>query len=71
MTYQNERLIIKFLMHTEEMVSWNTQDTNKKTDSCYNLQADHVFLLRLRSGNNRLNTHLFNTVKIGQSQMCP
>ena len=63
MTYQDERIIIKFLMH-----SGTHRTQTNKTDSYYKLnRADHVFLLRLRSGHNRLNAHLFNTVKIGQS----
>lgn len=46
----------------------HTGHKQTKTDSYYKLnRADHVFLLRLRSGHNRLNAHLFNTVKIGQS----
>ena len=35
-------------------------------------RADQLTLLRMRTGHhNRLNAHLFNKMKMGQSEMCP
>ena len=34
-------------------------------------RADQVIILRLRTGHNRLNAHLYNKMRIGQSEMCP
>ena len=34
-------------------------------------QPEQVILLRLRTGHNRLNAHMYNKFKVGESEMCP
>ena len=35
------------------------------------IRADQVIMLRLRTGHNRMRAHLFNRLKIGESDLCP
>ena len=42
------------------------------SDSCYSLtRADGVILFRLRTGRNRMRAHLYNQMRVGQTEMCP
>ena len=43
-----------------------------RTDQYYRLaRSEQVILMRLRTGHNRLNSHMFRTFKIGTSAQCP
>ena len=33
--------------------------------------ADQVILIRLRTGHNRMNAHMYSKLKIGQTDRCP
>ena len=35
------------------------------------IRADQVIMLRLRTGHNKMRAHLFNRLKIGESDLCP
>ena len=35
------------------------------------LHVEQVILFRLRTGHNRLNAHMYNKFKVGESEMCP
>ena len=67
-TYQDEKTIIKSIINKK----WRqTHPDFNPSDSLHRLsRADQVILLRLRTGHNRLNAHLFR-LKIGQTDMCP
>ena len=41
------------------------------TCGCLWCLTEHVILFRLRTGHNRLNTHMYNKFKVGESEMCP
>ena len=43
-----------------------------QSDSLHKLnRPEQVILLRLRTGHNRLNAHMYNKFKVGESEMCP
>ena len=43
-----------------------------QSDSLHKLnRTEQVILLRLRTGHNRLNAHMYNKFKVGESEMCP
>ena len=49
---------------TIELDSWQ--------DSLHQLNTpEQVILFRLRTGHSRLNTHIYNKFKVGESEMCP
>ena len=49
------------------------QDPNyNQSDSLHKLnRTEEVILFRLRTGHNRLNAHMYNKFKVGESEMCP
>ena len=62
--------------HTYEIIVEGTEHQehprHNKSDGLYKLnRADQVILLRLRTGQTRLNLHPFNKMKMGQLKMCP
>ena len=52
---------------------WKQQlPNNNQSDSLHKLnRPEQVILFRLRTGHNRLNTHMYNKFKVGESEMCP
>ena len=50
--------------------SSNTITLTSKTAFAKN-RPEQVFLSRLRTGHNRLNTHMYCKFKVGESEMCP
>ena len=52
---------------------WKQQHPNcNQSDSLHKLnRTEQVILFRLRTGHNRLNTHMYNKFKVGESEMCP
>ena len=43
-----------------------------QSDSLHKLnRTEQVILFRLRTGHNRLNAHMYNKFKVGESEMCP
>ena len=68
-SYKEEKTIIRNIVQKR----WSQRHpAHNKKDSYYSLtRADQVIILRLRTGHNRLNAHLFHKMKIGQTEMCP
>ena len=68
-SYKDEKTIVRSIVQKR----WFQQHpAHNKNDSYYSLsRADQVIILRLRTGHNRLNAHLYNKMRIGQSEMCP
>ena len=68
-TYADEKTIIKTLSKKK----WKQQHPNyNQSDSLHKLnRTEQVILLRLRTGHNRLNAHMYNKFKVGESEMCP
>ena len=63
------KTIIKTLVARKWM---QEHPTHNKSDSYYSLsRPEQVILFRLRTGHNRLNAHLYNMLKVGQTEMCP
>ena len=52
---------------------WKQQRPNyNQSDSLHKLnRPEQVILFRLRTGHNRLNAHMYNKFKVGESEMCP
>ena len=52
---------------------WKQQHPNyNQSDSLQKLnRPEQVILFRLRSGDNRLNAHMYSKFKVGESEMCP
>ena len=52
---------------------WRQQHPNhNQSDSLHKLnRTEQVILFRLRTGHNRLNAHMYNKFKVGESEMCP
>ena len=52
---------------------WKQQHPNyNQSDSLHKLnRPEQVILFRLRTGHNRLNAHMYNKFKVGESEMCP
>ena len=63
---------------------WNYRKSERKTycvcqtysynqsDSLHKLnRSEQVILFRLRTSHNRLNAHMYNKFKVGESEMCP
>ena len=64
-----EKTIIKALFGKKWLMN---HPYYNKTDGYYNLRrTDQVTILRLRTGLNRLRSHLYNKMNIGQTEMCP
>ncbi|RUS80934.1 hypothetical protein EGW08_011315 [Elysia chlorotica] len=68
-SYSEEKAIIKSLLRRK----WKQQHPDfNKTDSYHHLsRPDQVIVLRLRTGHNRMNSHMYKKFKIGESEMCP
>ena len=69
-TYTDEKTIIKTLSKKKK---WKQQLQNyNQSDSLHKLnRTEQVILFRLRTGHNRLNTHMCNKFKVSESEMCP
>ena len=66
-TYTDEKTIIKTLSKKKK-----EQHPNFQSDSLHKLnRREQVILFRLRTGHNRLNAHMYNKFKVGESEMCP
>ena len=65
----DEKTIIKTLFKKK----WRQQHPNyNQSDSLHRLnRTEQVILFRLRTGHNRLNAHMYNKFKDGESEMCP
>ena len=52
---------------------WRQQHPNyNRSDSLHKLnRPEQVILFRLRTGHNRLNAHMYNKFKVGESEICP
>ena len=52
---------------------WKQQHPNcNQSDSLHKLnRTEQVILFRLRTGHNKLNAHMYNKFKVGESEMCP
>ena len=68
-TYKEAKTIIKAKQHTK----WLQQHPQHKTKDPYHLlsRQEQVIIFRLRTGHNRLNHHLYNKFRIGESALCP
>ena len=68
-TYTDEKTIIKTLSKKK----WKQQHPNyNQSDSLHKLnRTEQVILFQLRTGHNRLNAHMYNKFKDGESEMCP
>lgn len=68
-SYSDEKTIIRNLINKR----WHEEHPNySKSDSYHKLcRADQVILIRLRTGHNRMRAHLYNKLKIGQTEKCP
>ena len=55
------------------MKKWRQRHPNyNQSDSLHELnRPEQVILFRLRTGHNRLNAHMYNKFKAGESEMCP
>lgn len=67
--YKDEKTIVRSIVQKR----WSQQHPAYNKNDSYHIlsRADQVIILRLRTGHNRLNAHLYNKLKIGQSEMCP
>ena len=52
---------------------WRQQRPNyNQSDSLHKLnRTEQVILFRFRTGHRRLNAHMYNKFKVGESEMCP
>ena len=68
-TDTDEKTIIKTLSKKK----WKQQHPNyNQSNSLHKLNRTvQVILFRLRTGHNRLNAHMYNKFKVGESEMCP
>ena len=68
-SYTDEKTIIKTLSKKK----WRQQHPNyDQSDSLHKLnRPEQVILFRLRTGHNRLNTHMYNEFKVDEPEMCP
>ena len=69
-SYTDEKTIITTLSKKKK---WKQQHPNfNQSDKLHKLnRPEHVVLFRLRTGHNRLNDHVYNKFKVGESEMCP
>ena len=69
-SYTDEKTIVKTLSKKKK---WKQQHPNcNQSDSLYELnRTEQVILFRLRTGHNRPNAHMYNKLKVGESEMCP
>ena len=67
--YSDEKTIIKALVNKK----WRQEHPKfDKMDGYHKMnRTDQVIMLRLRTGHNRMRAHLFNKLKIGESDLCP
>ena len=68
-TYAEAKTIIK----AKEQQKWKQQHPHyNRSDPFYLLtRREQVCIFRLRTGHNRLNHHMFNKLRIGQTEQCP
>ena len=68
-SYEEKKTIVKAIAHNK----WKREHPNySPEDNIKSLQRkDQVILFRLRTGHNRMNCHLFNKLKIGETDRCP
>ena len=68
-TYTDKKTIIKTLSKTK----WKQQHPNyNQSDSLHTLNnPEQIILFRLSTGHKRLNAHMYNKFKVGESEMCP
>ena len=70
-SYTDEKNIIKTLSKKK----WRQQHPNlqpvRQPPQTEQTRTGLVILFRLRTGHNRLNAHMYNKFKVGQSEMCP
>ena len=66
----DDSLFIKTLSKKKK---WKQQHPNyNQSDTLNKLnRPEQVILFRLRTGHNRLNAHMYNKFKVGESEMCP
>ena len=71
--YLEQTTHLKTIIKTLSKKKWRQQHPNyNQSDSLHKLnRPEQVILFRLRTGHNRLNAHMYNKCKIGQSEMCP
>ena len=67
--YTDEKTIVKTLTKKR----WKQQHPNfNQSDSLHKLnRPEQVILFRMRTGHNRLSTHMYSKFKVGESEMCP
>ena len=60
---------------TDETIHYTLRQQHlnyNQSDSLHKLnRTEQVILFRLRTGHNRLNAHMYNKFKVGESEMCP
>ena len=63
----------KTIIKAQQQKKWLEQHPNYiKNDPLHALtRAEQVIIFRLRTGHNRLNSHMYKKFKIGTSEMCP
>ena len=68
-SYNEEKTLIK----SKKQDEWTKQHpNNNKKDPYYQLtRHEQVIIFRLRTGHNRLRRHLYNKLKIGETDKCP
>ena len=68
-SHTDEKTIIKTLSKK----TWKLQHPNSnQSDSLHKLnRPEQAILFRLTTGHNRLNAHIYNKFKVGESEMCP
>ena len=67
--YKEAKTLIKAIQHQR----WSEKHPDYKSNDPYHKldRADQVIIFRLRTGHNRLNYHLYQKFKIGQTDQCP
>jgi hypothetical protein len=68
-TFQEAKTIIRAKQHNK----WMQQHPRYNPNVPFHLlsRSEQVLIFRLRTGHNRMNHHLFNKFRIGQSDQCP
>ena len=72
-TYTDEKTIIKTPSKKKKRRKMEAATPKlQQSDSLHTLnRTEQVILFRLRTGHNRLNAHMYNKFKVGESEMCP
>ena len=68
-SYEEKKTIVKAIAHNK----WKREHPNYSPEDDFKSlhRKDQVILFRLRTGHNRMNYHLFNKLKIGETDRCP